>query len=147
MNTIRSPKGHTFYAHCDMLDVTSMSRPNTAWTHVDAEGHEHRWYMPLNEQQTPAAAYRYDPQVRYTLPTLVKVHDGWDYWEDGERTERWHYACKTCGEPVRPGYKADDYEQYIPGIKSYYVDGQLVRREEFFRLLKEEFPDFNIPEA
>jgi len=34
-----------FESGVEMMDVTSMNRPDTAWHVVDAQGHEHQWYV------------------------------------------------------------------------------------------------------
>jgi hypothetical protein len=64
------------------------------------------------------------------------MHDGWEYFEDGERIELTHLECKLCGERVKPGYTADDTPQYIQGIRRCTINGVSVSKEEFERRLK-----------
>lgn len=117
--------GEEFESGCDVLDVTRLSRVDPSWVKVDATGHEHRWY--LNGQ--PATGY--DPAAIYETPTLVEIHDGYGYFEDGERYSLNHLECRICGETVQPGFRSDDSKQYIAGLRWWRIDGVNVSREEF----------------
>jgi 20S proteasome alpha/beta subunit len=114
-----------FEVTCDMLDVTSLSRPDERWTHTDSNGHEHYWTLDGVRE----APYRYD--ARAELPTLELVEDEPWYDEDGEMIRPFHYECTTCRDHVRPGRKADEYRQMAPGLKRYTIDGETVSPETF----------------
>lgn len=117
-----------FEMHCDMVDVTSLHRPETTWRFTDAHGHEHRWYVG----DKPATSY--SPSERYETPTLVWVKDGEDYWEgDDEPHDVGHLECRQCGEHVQPLYGADQTVQMIPGLRDYRINGERVSEEEFTR--------------
>lgn len=119
--------GDRFEIRSKPIDVTSLSRPDPKWKFVDAQGHVHQWYT------AGAAATSYNPTHSYTLPTLVQVRDGTWFDDYGEEHELWHYACGQCGERVEPGTKADDCRQFIPGLKSFYINDRPVSKEEWVR--------------
>jgi len=125
--------GHTFESGCDVIDVTSMHRPDITWRFVDAAGHDHRWCVH------GAPADRYDPTATYDTPTLITVSDGWGIdADDGESVEWTHMECRECGEKITRGYTADEYQQYMPGLRWCRIDGVTVSREEFERRYLEE---------
>jgi hypothetical protein len=123
---------HTFACERELIDVSMLHRPDETWRHIDAQGHEHRWYA--NGQ--PVTTYA--PNVEYTTPTLIWVKDGetW-YADDDEPHEIGHTECAICGEHVRPGYTSDSHKQYIAGLAHYYIDDQPVPEEEFKKRLAE----------
>ncbi len=123
--------GEVFEMHQDLIDVTSMSRVDPSWRFVDPAGHEHRWYA--NGQ--PATTY--SPSQHYDLPTLIVVHDGLGYYEDGEEYELSHYECPQCGAHVRPGTCADSTTQYIGGLCHCRINGEFVSEDEFKRRFEE----------
>jgi hypothetical protein len=116
-----------FEAGCDLIDVTSLHRPDTSWRAVDVASHTHRWYA--NGQ--PAESYR--PDAKYETPTLRWVHDDWGYYEDGERYSIGHHECRDCGERIEPRYRADDTRQMIQGLLWFTINGESVSAEEFER--------------
>jgi hypothetical protein len=116
-----------FSTGCELIDVTSMHRPDTGWRVVDAQGHEHHWYVNGH----PATRYR--PENKHETPTLTDVHDGWGYYPDGERYAIHHFECSQCGEHIQPGYTADTHTQYIPGLRWCEINGEPVTLEEFER--------------
>ena len=127
--------GDSFSAGCDMMEVTSIHRPDTSWRVIDAQGHEHRWYIG-GLLGVPALSY--SPSTRYDTPTLIWVKDGEEYWEDDDVPhDVGHLECRQCGEHVNPGYRADDTHQYIPGLRWYRINGTHVSQEEFERRLAE----------
>lgn len=115
-----------FETGCDLIDVTSIHRPDTSWYFSDEHGHEHRWHV----DGKPAVSY--NPSARYDTPTLVWVKDGEDYWEDDDEPhDVGHLECRQCGEHANPGYTADGTEQHIPGPRWYRINGASVSPEEF----------------
>lgn len=82
---------------------------------------------------TDCQAASYDPTARHETPTLIDVHDGWGYYDDGERYAIHHYECRQCGERVEPGYTSDTNRVYIPGLRWYRINGGYVSKEEFER--------------
>jgi hypothetical protein len=125
-----SRQADVFETGCDWIDVTSLHRPDTAWRVIDAAGHPHQWYTA----EHPAETYR--PSLAYDVPTLRWVHDGWGYYDDGERYAIGHYECPSCGEWIEPQYRADDYTQYVPGLRWYTINGESVSPDEFAQRLK-----------
>ncbi len=96
----------------DLIDVTSLRRPDTAWQFVDAHGHMHRWF----NGSEPATTY--NPESKYTTPSLKWVKDGESYWpDDDEPHDVGHLECSECGEHIKPGYRADDCQQFIRGLR------------------------------
>ena len=112
-------------AGCDLVEATSLHRPDTSWVFMDAAGHEHRWFSGARPAQS------YTPSETYETPSLVWVHDGWGYYEDGERYELGHRECATCGERIEPRYTSDTVRQYVPGLRWFRINGMSVSREEF----------------
>jgi hypothetical protein len=119
-----------FELGCDMVDVTSSNRPDTAWRHTDARGHEHRWYA----NGRPAESY--NPSAEHSLPSLVWVVDGIGSFEDGEPYEIGHYQCAQCGEHVQPRRTADTVQQFAPGLRWYRINGESVSKDEFMARFK-----------
>lgn len=119
-STIRSGT-HTYMIDVEKLEVTSLSRTDTNWVQVDRCGHVHMYFPPDKP---------YNPSQRYTLPTLVAVHEC-AFWDDGEPYTRTHYECAICRERVHPGTTSDEYRQYIP-LKTFSVDGAVVSEYEFY---------------
>lgn len=121
--------GDVFESGAEMVDVTSMSRPDTSWRFTDAAGHEHRWYADGQPADT------YSPSKSYDLPTLIWVVDGTRYYDDGEPYEVGHYECTRCAEHVSPQRKSDDTTQYIAGLRWFRINGEPVSEDEFKRRL------------
>ncbi len=125
-----TPSGDVFEVHTDMIDVSMLHRPDTAWKHVDANGHAHRWHVTGHAE--PATSYA--PPASYETPSLVWVKDGEEYWEDDDEPhDVGHLECRECGEHVSPGYTSDTTQQMIPGLRHYRINGQSVTREDFER--------------
>jgi hypothetical protein len=121
--------GETFEIERDLIDATSISRPDTRWRYTDANGHLHAWYV--KGETAPAA--QYSPSASYDLPTLLWVVDGVAYYPDGESYEYGHYECVQCGEHVKPANTADTETQYIAGLLHCRINGTSVSKEEFDR--------------
>lgn len=127
--SVRLPSGDLVESGGDLLDMSSSRRPDLAWRFVDGHGHAHRWH----EGDLPASTYR--PDRTYHVPSVRWVHEGWDYYEDGERTERGHYECRDCGEVVTRGFTADATRQLVPGLQWYRINGEAATKEDVERLL------------
>jgi len=113
----------------DMMDATSMYRPNVGLAIIDAAGHAHAW---CNQDGTPATYYT--PSARYDMPSIMWVKDGEEYYEeDDEPHDVGHNECRLCGEHIAPPYTADDYPVFVPGLAHCYINGVEVGREEFER--------------
>lgn len=123
-----------FSTYADMVDVTSLSRPDETWEHIDQQGHRHRWEFADGSRV-------YNPRVTATLPTLRYVID--DTWidEDGDERTVGHHECITCGEHVDPRRTADTCRQFVPGLLHCFVDGKPVSLEDFQRLVEEHKDD------
>ena len=113
----------TFEMRREMVDVTSLHRPDPSWRETDASGHIHEWYTEGRQ------ANDYRPDQAYTLPTLrwieeVPATD--DYPAIG------HYECVQCGLRVGPPqFTADVHHQHIPGLLTCLINGERVTPEEF----------------
>ena len=126
MSVYRTPSGDRFEYGCDMIDVTSLHRPDISWAITDANGHVHRWHT----KGQPATDY--SPSETYDTPTLVWVKDGEEYWDgDDEPHDVGHLECKACGAHVEPGYTADAFVQHVPGLRWCRINGEPVTPEEF----------------
>lgn len=122
--------GHRFEYHCDLIETTGISRPDTSWKFVDSHGHTHTWHQVMGGP--------YGLQISYYTPTLVWVKDGEEWWEyDDEPHAVGHLECKQCGDHVKPGYCADTNRQYMAGLKHFLIDGESVSEHEFRRRLQE----------
>lgn len=125
--------GDRFLVESTPIEVTSLSRPDSSWSHVDAHGHKHQWHVDLTPKGTLPAAH-YDPRRRYSLPTLRRVvttQGGDDY------PDIYHYECLECGDHVEPGSRPDDTSQYITGFQRYYINDEPVSREYFEQRLRD----------
>jgi hypothetical protein len=91
----------------DLIDVTSLNRPDEKWVFIDAAGHEHFW--TFNGQRG-----RYSPEAKAETPTLVCIED---VPASDEYPAVSHYECKVCGEIVRPRTCPDQTRQYIRGLR------------------------------
>ena len=90
----------------DQIEVTSnMPRPDPAWRHTDANGHDH-WYQ--------SDTFRW-----------VVDEPGNDDWPD-----EGHYECIRCGEHVHPGsIRPSMFREYIPGMvhaEATHTDGRRI---------------------
>jgi hypothetical protein len=130
--TFLAPNGDVFETLCGLIEVTSLHRPDLAWRFVDAEGHEHRWFL----NGRPATDYR--PDATYETPSLRRVFDHWDYDEDGERFARYRHDCRICRQTIEPGYRADDTTQYIAGLRTWRINDRPVTHDEFKRRFTEQ---------
>jgi hypothetical protein len=99
----------------ELVDMTSINRPDTSWSFVDAYGHRHEWF----DRATGLPATSYDPMAHYETPSLVWVKDATRYDEDGEPYDVGHRECRLCGEHVEPGRTSDAYQRLAPvyGLK------------------------------
>jgi Zn ribbon nucleic-acid-binding protein len=88
------------------LDVTSLARPDTDWVYRDKKGHVHRW----SPEGGP-----YDARKEYTVPTVVFVKDGVEWWGEEEH-DIGHEECARCGERIEPRMKPDDSQTYVRGL-------------------------------
>jgi hypothetical protein len=131
MPTLLSRAGDVFETGCDLMEATSSYRPDTGWRVVDAQGHEHRWYVD------GAPAVSYHPSAKHETPTLVWIFERWGYYEDGERYAIGHHECHACGEPIEPRFTADTTRQYVPGLRWFRINGESVSPEEFERRVHE----------
>lgn len=121
-----------FECGCEPVDVTSSRRPDTGWTVVDANGHEHRWYVDGKP------AMEYDPTKQHETPTLIWVKD-YEELADGEDdpVAMGHLECRQCGEHITPQYTADTHRRYIPGSRWFRINGEYVSPEEYERRANE----------
>lgn len=120
-----------FETTCDLIDVTSNSRPDVGWRYVDPAGHEHRWHVRDRESGDLVPARTYNPSWRYEVPTVREVIYAEGIDEDGyDRTDS-HLECLQCGAHVRPGTCADAYQQHIPGLRRHFINGEPVTPDEF----------------
>lgn len=123
--------GRTFEIHQDLHEVTAMHRPDETWIFVDAQGHEHFWVFD-------GVRGPYSVNANASVPSVVFVKTGEEYWEDDDEPHAVGYeACVQCGEKVVPRFCADQYTQYVRGLKRYRVDGESVSREAFLVVMKE----------
>lgn len=122
--------GHTFESYAEMMEVTLLRRPDEAWSHRDAQGHEHYWTFDGERG-------RYRPDAKAELPTLEWVRTGTYFYPDGESYDVGEYRCRQCGEVVTPRRRADDTRQFVPGIRHYLLDGVSVPEAEFMAAAKE----------
>jgi hypothetical protein len=106
------------------IDVTMMSRPDEGWSYTDAAGHEHYWTFGGKRGH-------YSPTTKSALPTLRRVVTGTGYYPDGESYQIAHYECRQCGERVEPRKRSDDCRQYIPGLRTFYINDEEVSPEAF----------------
>ncbi len=131
--TILKRGDDVFSSGCDLIEATSLHRPDTAWVVVDTHGHAHRWCVMDESVGTPIKpAYHYRPDVKLGVPTLVWVKDGEEYWEDDDEPhDVGHLECRQCGEHIKPGYTADTNRQYVPGLRWFCINGESVSKDEF----------------
>lgn len=111
-SSAQAPNGQRFAITVDMLDNTSMHKPDAQWLFTDAAGHPHQWQGEK-------------------LPTLRWVID---IPETDEYPAQGHYECALCGvygPRITPRHIASTFRSYVPGMTHYYVDGSPVDRGTF----------------
>lgn len=99
----------------NMIEVTSLYRPDERWTRTDVAGHVHQWFQngkPLSEQI-------WDPSADYRVPSVVWVRDPDEYDSDGEPYTVGHFECKECHERIELGYRADTEQRFIAGLARF----------------------------
>jgi len=113
-SSFRDTNGDVWSVEREMIDVT-MSLPyiNPNWVGVDANGHEQR-----------TGTYHF-----------VVDTPGDDEWPD-----EGHYECDLCGAEVKPGLTTDCVRRFIPGLATYYLNGEPVHPD----VIRARFPDANI---
>jgi hypothetical protein len=129
----------------EMVDVTSMRRPDTSWVSVDAAQHVHCWYEQVKGglHRWGRIADTYRPEQAYHTPTLRWVKDGETMYEDDDEPVAYgHFECVMCGARVEPRYTADSHTQYIAGIAAYFINDQPVTKDTFTKRLEEESSRF-----
>jgi hypothetical protein len=115
-----------FESGCEMIDVTSCHRPDTNWRYTDQHGHLHQWFA----DGVPATSYR--PGAQHTVPSLVWVKDGEEWYDDDDEPhDIGHLECTQCGEHVSPVYTADTNTQRMAGLRWYCINGSPVSEDEF----------------
>lgn len=127
MSKIQTQSGDVFEMERDLIDVTSMHRPDVGWRFTDARGHLHQWFA----DGKPAVSY--NPAETHDVPSLVWIKDGVGYYEDGEPYDIGHNECRKCGEHIAPAYTSDTCTQYVAGLARYYINGEPVQPDEFKR--------------
>lgn len=97
------------------------------WEFIDKAGHVHK-YIKRGE-----TAWVINSEV-----LEERFEEYWsDFWDDVLQ-ESLGYFCKLCGEAIRPSYKMSKKQYYeIPGRAEYYIDNQMVTKEEFQKRLGE----------
>lgn len=112
----------------ELIDITSLSRPDPSWKFIDPAGHLHRWH----DAQGPLKDYH--GQACH-VPSAVRVRTPEeDYAEEdyGDIIETSRLDCKLCGhQDISPGTCADTTRVYMPGLRHLFIDGVEVSREEF----------------
>lgn len=112
----------SFRVETEEVDVTTGPLPerDPEWIYTDHQGHVHAL-------------------VDGEYPTLRWVDDE-PYWceEHQEEHETGHYECVQCGEQIEPGtrLRGGGIRKFVPGLKSYFVDDELVDEETYKRELK-----------
>lgn len=135
MSIWHAANGDVFRLERELIEVTSMSRPDVGWSFTDKAGHVHVW---ARKDGYPLDGYR--PDAAYHVPTVEWVKTGETCYEnDDEITELGELRCRQCGEKVTLGLCADTHEQYIAGPTHCYINDQPVTRDEFERRFKEAY--------
>jgi len=122
-SSVRLPDGRVLERAVDMVDVTSgLPRADKDWAYTDRQGHPHRWVEGGSH-----------------YPSLIWVVDQTYWCEDCEEEHTdGHEECRYCGEHVTPGTVGPPgHREYIPGMTSYYLDGEPVTPEQYQALLAE----------
>jgi hypothetical protein len=89
---LRTPHGE-IVVEVERVDCTPTMEPDPAWRFTDKAGHAHRW---TDEEHLTF-------EVRYGEPYIDA--DGEEY------SESW-WACKQCGEVIRPGFRVPRTKQW-----------------------------------
>jgi len=110
--------GRTLRIEVEEVEVTSNApRTDEAWTYTDQRGHEHYWRDGY-------------PTLRYVVDETYWCGDCRDEHTEG------HYECLECGEHITPGMRPPSMvREFMPGLKSFYLDDQPVSVEEAQRFM------------
>lgn len=116
--------GQEFRVERELIEVSSMSRPDEHWFFTDPAGHIHQWW----ERKPFRPMSRYSPEKSYFVPSITWV-------EDSPATDDYpaigHHECSKCRARVHPGTRADDCMQYLPGMTRCYIDDREVTKDVF----------------
>lgn len=88
------PNGRSLRLETDSYDLTSSTKPNLNWKHVDTHGHVHQWELGGNSYES--------------LPTARVVQVGFFGIEVA--------ACVHCGDTFEPGYVLNAYPVRLQGL-------------------------------
>jgi hypothetical protein len=117
--------GRVLSATCEQIEVTSnLPRPDKHWTFTDAQGHEHFW-----SEGWPSLRWVVDQE------DYVIIEDGYPEEYPGSG----HYECILCGEEISPGMTGPSpFREFIPGMVSYYLDGEPITEEQYREIVAEQ---------
>lgn len=120
--------GHELEIIRESVDVTSMfaMKPDQEWEETDAAGHRH---------------YRSETETGGPYPTLQWRPDMIHCSDCHEEEDHGYLVCRECGERVQPGFVPDPGPHVIPGLVSYWIDGEPVSKqaaEDFLAAVKRE---------
>jgi hypothetical protein len=121
-NTLRGDFGE-LTIEVEQVDVTSaLPRADQQWRYMDRTGHEHHWDNGY--------------------PTLATVVDE-TYWCDDCDDEHQisHLECPQCHETITPAtVPAPPWREYIPGRRSYFLNGEEITQEQAQELINRTRP-------
>jgi len=136
MTTLYTKSGRRFESFHDLIEATSMHRPNPDWVYVDPQGHEHRWTLTKDG----VVIQGYHPSAQADVLSC-----GWQsvdyYTEEGEKIDIGYHICAQCGVRINPGYMADETHQYVRGLRHFRIDGKDVSPDVFKAELRKEGVD------
>jgi len=130
---------HVYEIQQEMFNASMMSRTRADpdWVLIDGHDHRHNWYT-LDRAGVHHARSPYIEDTVYVLPTMIWVQDSPGSPEDSEEwwPPRGHWECRLCREHIEPKTITEGpiYRQ-VPGLRSCYIDGLPVSKEEFYRRL------------
>lgn len=119
-----------FETGADLIDVTSLTKPNPVWKWVCPKGHIVQW-----EQ--------FDSKwgKQYRVANVRRLVTKQDVWQYDEYVKLEYDVCATCPR----GRKAVDYtdaqipnysKEYIPGMRWYRLNGEDVTEERGLEVIE-----------
>ena len=111
-----------FESGCELMDVTSLHRPDPGWLAIDSHSHRHRWHAD------GAIATSYSPSKKYETPSLIWIQDGVEYFDDGVSLPYGHHD-----EHRRQGVSCHSVRRMIVNarlIKRTTADGLMEMMDE-----------------
>lgn len=117
---VKTIDGITFRTNQDLVDVALIREPDPNWKFTDKEGHIHVWRL-IDGEPTVVASCKWitDAPATDEYPSIG------------------HAECRRCDQHVDFGWRAPLHRELMPGLRSYFINDEEVKEEEYMKLWNE----------